>query len=68
MGSLQVLQLSMCRELNALPQGIESLTTLEKLHFEVSEELLQRMQPNGVEHQKICHIPTVDLILRDDVI
>ncbi|KAK1268065.1 Disease resistance protein RPM1 [Acorus gramineus] len=68
MGSLRELQLSRCRELNTLPQGIEWITTLEKLYFEVSEELLQRMQPNGDEYIKISHISTVDLILRDDVI
>ncbi|KAK1317620.1 Disease resistance protein RPM1 [Acorus calamus] len=68
LGSLRELHLSRCRELNALPQGIKCLTTLEKLYFEVSEELLQRMQPNGGEYHKISHIPTVDLTLRDDVI
>ncbi|KAK1292548.1 Disease resistance protein RPM1 [Acorus calamus] len=69
MMSLRELQLSRCRELNTLPQGIESLTILQKLSLEeMPEELLQRMRPNGAEYHKIRHIPTIDRTPIDDLI
>ncbi|KAK1296495.1 Disease resistance protein RPM1 [Acorus calamus] len=60
MPSLKLLFLSGCSELKTLPQGIEHLTTLQKLHlWNVSEELLERMRGQGVDRPKINHIPTV---------
>ncbi|KAK1309689.1 Disease resistance protein RPM1 [Acorus calamus] len=60
MQSLKELILTYCSELKRLPQGIEHLTTLQELRMSrMSEELLERMRGQGVDFQKISHIPKV---------
>ncbi|KAK1295651.1 Disease resistance protein RPM1 [Acorus calamus] len=60
MPCLKKLKLNRCRELKRLPQGIEHLTTLQELRMDnMSEELLERMRGQGVDRQKITHIPKV---------
>ncbi|XAR68249.1 hypothetical protein NMG60_11003318 [Bertholletia excelsa] len=50
-----------CLELRLLPQGIEHLANLRKLHFEEMPELFQQLKNNmGEEKAKVRHIHTIN--------
>ncbi|KAG6785167.1 hypothetical protein POTOM_010893 [Populus tomentosa] len=62
--SIQELYLIRCQAMTALPQGIEHLNGLQKLHLEdMHEQLLQRFRSGIIEdQQKVQHIPTIKLV------
>lgn len=62
--SIRELYLIRCQAMTALPQGIEHLNGLQKLHLEdMHEQLLQRFRSGIIEdQQKVQHIPTIKLV------
>jgi disease resistance protein RPM1 len=62
--SIRELYLIRCQAMKALPQGIEHLNGLQKLHLEdMHEQLLQRFRSGLIEdQQKVQHIPTIKLV------
>ena len=61
--TIRELNLIRCLELKTLPQGVEHLTSLQKLHLEeMPEEFIQMLQ-NDTNHDqsKVCHIPTINV-------
>lgn len=62
--SIQELCLVQCQAMQALPHGIEHLTSLKKLQLEeMPKQLVQRLR-NGTseDQQKVTHIPTIELV------
>ncbi|KAA8524876.1 hypothetical protein F0562_011299 [Nyssa sinensis] len=59
--SIREMYLSGCWELKLLPQGIEHLTSLQKLHLEeMPEEFVQRLRSDtGEDQTKVQHITRV---------
>jgi len=62
--TIQELNLIYCPELKMLPEGIEHLTKLKKLHLEqMPEEFIRRLRDDANLHQaKVRHIPTIKLV------
>ncbi|XP_030956041.1 disease resistance protein RPM1-like [Quercus lobata] len=61
--TIQELNQIRCLELKALPQGVEHLISLQKLHLEEMPEEFIQMLRNDKKHDqsKVCHIPTIKL-------
>lgn len=57
---LKEFHLLRCPALKQLPQGIEYLTSLQKLHLEeMSEEFIQSFNDESEHHAKVNHVQTV---------
>ncbi|XP_010558893.1 PREDICTED: disease resistance protein RPM1-like [Tarenaya hassleriana] len=65
MPHLQKLKIGYCRGVKRVPDGIESLTKLEKLSLsQASDELLERIRgENGIDRSKVNHIPIIKHVL-----
>ncbi|CBI28455.3 unnamed protein product, partial [Vitis vinifera] len=66
--SIQELYLIRCPALKVLPEGIEYLTGLQKLHLEeMPEEFVRRLRSDISEDQsKVQHIPTINHVFMED--
>nr|GMC83987.1 disease resistance protein RPM1-like [Ipomoea batatas] len=66
--SLRELYLIHCKELKQLPQGIEHIASIRKLHLEeMPEELIQNLRINGSKDQaKVQHIQTINHVYKID--
>jgi hypothetical protein len=62
--TIRELNLIYCPELKMLPETIEHLTNLKKLHLEqMPEELIRRLRDDANQDQaKVRHIPTIKLL------
>jgi disease resistance protein RPM1 len=62
--TIQELNLISCPELKMLPEGIEHLTKLKKLHLEqMPEEFIRRLRDDAnLDQAKVRHIPTIKLV------
>ena len=66
--SIQKLYLIRCSALKVLPQGIEYLTGLQKLHLEeMPEDFVQRLKSDMSENQsRVQHIPTINHVFMEE--
>ncbi|KAH7550508.1 hypothetical protein ACOSQ2_024437 [Xanthoceras sorbifolium] len=66
--SLKCLHFHSCLKLRMLPEGLQFVTTLNKLNiFPLLDEHEERLKPGGEENHKINHIPQVSFILTSEV-
>ncbi|XP_010486237.1 PREDICTED: disease resistance protein RPM1-like isoform X2 [Camelina sativa] len=68
MFGLQKLYVRACRELEAVPKGIENLKDLQELHLtQVSDQLVQGISGEGsVDRSRVKHIPAIKHFFRTD--
>nr|GMC78996.1 disease resistance protein RPM1-like [Ipomoea batatas] len=66
--SLRELYLIHCKQLKQLPQGIEHIASIRKLHLEeMPKELIQNLRINGSKDQaKVQHIQTINHVYKID--